>query len=50
MARGGRPRPRPEGSIAVGDHILEINGVETGTLSEPISKLLPINPRTRRSR
>ena len=33
-----------EGSIAIGDHILEINGVETGTLREPISKVLPTNP------
>ena len=33
-----------EGSIAIGDHILEINGVETGTLSEPIAKVLPTNP------
>ena len=33
-----------EGSIAIGDHILEINGVETGTLREPISKVLPANP------
>ena len=33
-----------EGSIAIGDHILEINGVETGTLREPISKVLPSNP------
>ena len=33
-----------EGSIAIGDHILEINGVETGTLSKPIPKILPTNP------
>ena len=33
-----------EGSIEIGDHILEINGVETGTLSKPIPKILPTHP------
>ena len=33
-----------EGSIEIGDHIVEINGVETGTLSKPIPKILPTNP------
>lgn len=33
-----------EGSIQIGDHITEINGVETGTLSRPIPKILPANP------
>ena len=33
-----------EGSIEIGDHIIEINGVETGTLSRPIPKILPTNP------
>ena len=33
-----------DGSIEIGDHILEINGVETGTLNRPIAKILPTNP------